>query len=208
MWWWISNSLPHKIIFNLEQAIFNYKNAKSHTDFCNKKLKKTEEAAIIPDGYEIGKDGLPKEINSSVWKNEQNNILTADFQSININWGKSLTVYTVSDGWKLHLNKDCGNAFFMHRRNVYSFCNKRYSLCKICAQNYQVPNMEWYVEYLKLDSQRKAYEYAIREQTNALIALQNCNSNCNKKLVKLFLFFSPSKKKKVNELKKQYVEVL
>lgn len=183
----VSCSLPHYIIFNLENSIHNFKVAKKHTEFCNKELKGIEEKAIIPDGYEIGKDGLPREINST-------------------DWGESLTVYIVRDGWKLHLQEDCCGSFF-YKRNVYCFYNKRYSLCKKCASNYNMPNMDWYIEYLKLDTQRRKCKVAKTEQDNALTKLQNCIGDCNKKLVKFFLLFTPSKKKKVYELRKEAIYV-
>ena len=188
MWWWISTSLPHKVISNFEYAIHNYKNAKQHADFCNKALKEIEEKAIIPDGYEIGKHRLPKEINSA-------------------NWGESLTVYTVIDGWKLHLQKDCCGSFAV-TRNVYDFYNKRYSLCKKCATNYQPPNMDWYSEYLKIDYKQKQCEVAKQDQNKNLKRLQICYDDCNAKLARFFLFFSPSKKNKLNELKKEYAQAI
>lgn len=189
IWHLIIDSLPQNIISNLENAIYNYKNAVQFTNSCNNKLKETQKKAVIPEGYEIGKDGLPKEIDKT-------------------DWGESLTIYTVRDGWKLHLNENCCSSLFSYTKNVYSFYNKRYSICKKCAQNYQVPNMEWYIEYLKLDPQRKRYEYAKNEQDKALTILNNCNNDSNRKLAKLFFLFSPSKNRKTNELKNEYHRVM
>lgn len=188
IWITVNLSLPHKIILNLENSIRNYKNAKHHTNFCNRTLKENLEKAIIPDGYEIGKDGLPKEID-------------------NIDWGNSLTVYIVPDGWKLHLDKECCDSLFVYKRNVYSFYNKRYSLCKKCAENYQVPNMEWYIEYLKLDPQRKKCENARKEEVDTLNKLKICYNDSNKIMVRFFLIFTPQKKKKVVELRKEALYV-
>ena len=210
-WIRISESLPNVIISNLDHALFNYKNAYNHSIFCDKELSKIKEKAIIPDGYEIGKDGLPKEINTTNIKDEDiiTFALTNRITNINnISWGESLTVYTVLDGWKLHLNRECCDSSFAYRKNIYSFYNKRYSLCKKCAENYQVPNMEWYIEYLKLSPQIKRSENAKKEYSNALNRLNSCYSDCNSKSVKFFLFFSPSKKKKVNELKNEYHKLM
>ena len=210
IWIWVSNSLPNTIIFNLEQALYNCNNAKQRAISCDKTLKETKEKAIIPDGYEIGKDGLPKEINAANINDDDiiTFALTDRIKNININWGESLTVYTVHDGWKLHLNRECCGSSFVYRKNIYSFYNKRYSLCKKCAENYQVPNMEWYVEYLKLSPQIKASENAKHEYSNALNRLNSCYSDCNSKLLKFLLFFSPSKKKKINELKREYSKLV
>ena len=180
----ISTSLPHTIIFNLESALLDYKNAIQHTDYCGRMLKEIREKSTIPDGYEIGNDGFPKEIDS-------------------ISWGESLTVYTIHDGWKLHLQEDCCGSFLVEK-NIYSFRNKRYSLCKKCAEHYQVPNMEWYAEYLKIAPYENNYLRAKEKKDIALIKLHNCHSVCNSKMAKFFLVFAPSKKKKLNGLKREY----
>lgn len=201
----ITNSLPGNILYYLEHGITNYINAKNYTDFCNKQLKEIKEKAIIPDGYEIGKDGLPKENNTSKMNHEYitSICLSTNFESINLDWGKSLTLYTVIDGWKLHLEPGCCGTIAI-RKNIYSFYNKRYSLCKKCAANYNVPNMDWYVEYLKIVPQEKKYKLAKEEQKVALNKLQNAYTDCNKNLARFLMFFTPKKKMKLQELKKQY----
>ncbi len=210
VWIWISDALPDRVICCLESAIYDYRNAEQRMNFCNNELKEIKKKAIVPEGYEIGKDGLPKEINSITENQEYdlNNGLSLDFESRDINWGKSLTVYTVLDGWKLHLNRDCCNSSLTFRKNVYSFCNKRYSICKKCAANYQMPNMEWYTEYLKLSPQERICEAAKKEYDNALYRLKNCYSNCNTKRTKFFLFFSSSKKRRLFDLKKEYKQLV
>ncbi len=187
LWGIISESLPKNVIFDLEINIHNYKNAKNHIKACNNVLKEIIEKATIPDGYEIGKDGLPKEIES-------------------IEWGDSITVYTVLDGWKLHLNRDCCDPYFSYKRNVYSFRNKRYSICKKCAENYQMPDTDWYIEYLKIASQEKKCALAKKEEEKALKLLKASYQKCNTKTSKFFMLFSPSKKKQLNELKKNIIK--
>ena len=202
----ISDSLPHNIIDNLDRAIKNYKYARSHMNSCYKELEEIKRNAIIPDGYEIGKDGLPKEIYA---KNHKINELEEPYiiNLSNENWGDSITVYTVNDGWKLHQKAECCGTPFVYKMNAYSFCNKRYSICKKCAENYQMPNMDWYVEYLKISSQEKKCELAKEKQNNALNKLQICYNDCNTKTAKFFLCFSLSKRKKFDELIKEYNQI-
>ena len=185
---WISASLPSTVITNLRYAIIEYENAINHALYCNKTLNGIKEKAIIPNGYEIGKDGLPKEIDSS-------------------DWGKSLTLYKLYNGWKLHLEEACCGEF-CHRQNIYRFHNKRYSLCQKCASDYQIPNMEWYIEYLKLPSQIQAFENAKHRKNKALSELHKCFNSCNAKITIFLLFFQSSKKQQLNELKRKYNQII
>lgn len=208
VWTWISNSLPSTIVRNLDYALLDYKNATNHAEFCNKLLEEIRQKAVIPDGYEIGRDGLPKEFGIDNYEIDGilKNAFPSQIESVRINWGKSLTVYTVIDGWKLHLKEDCCGPFSI-RKNIYSFYNKRYSICKKCASEYNPPNMEWYVEYLKLSNQIAKCEIAKSKENKALIELENCFNDCNTKMAKFLLFFSPSKRNRLDELKREYKQL-
>lgn len=184
---WISDSLPHNIILNLENNLQDYHNAILHTNSCYKQLIELRARATIPEGYEIGKDGLPKEIDSS-------------------NWGESLTVYTVLDGWKLHLQESCSE--YLYKRHMYRFYGKRHSFCQKCAQNVQMFDFEWFKAYLELPYRESKYEKAKDEQQILLNKLHDSYKNCNTKTAKFFLWFRLSKRKKLQELKDRYHQII
>lgn len=185
---WLSESLPKNIILNFENNLRNYHNEEENLELCYKQLLEIKEKATIPNGYTIGTDNLPKEDNSP-------------------DWGKSLTVYTAHNGKKLHIKEDCCKNI-LYAGHIYNYQNKRYSLCKICALNYQFPDLNWYVEYLKIPSKEQECEVILEKQNIALHKLHECYNKCNTKTSNFFLFFSSSKKKKVNKLKNEYEQLL
>lgn len=179
--------LPNTIVHYLENSIIDAENAIRDANHCYALLEDTKTKAIPPVGYEIGNDGLPKESNTETW-------------------GHTLTVYTVFDGWKLHLNRHCSSLLI--KRHAYSFYNRRHSVCKNCAENYEIPNMEWYVEHLKIAEFEKNYEFAKARKKNALFRLQNSYKDSKTKRAKFFMFFSPKNKRTLNKLEVQYKKLM
>lgn len=82
----------------------------------------------IPDGYEIGCDNLPKEINSA-------------------NWGETFTFYQTTLYGKYHKKKNCSYSFMpVH---IWKAIYNEGQLCMRCCKNIKLPDLNWYSTYLR-----------------------------------------------------------
>ena len=156
----------------------------------NSQSSKAHENIYVPDLYEIGTDNLPKDKNSIS------------------GWGKSFTLYKSNNGTKLHTNYNCCSAInplhLYHCRNYRDFSKL---LCKKCANDYVIPDISWYEDYLK-------YERLTVEQQNIE---KNCVSmqkeidklykQCNSIRTKILMTFSRKTKKALQEANYKYKEM-
>lgn len=140
----------------------------------------------IPDEYEIGADELPKEKN-------------------NISWGATFTLYKTKSGNKLHRLYGCCSADIPVHAYKYSYYKSISSImCKRCGNNYELPDFEWYKQYLsqlrlenEYESLKKQYEQ--QQETTKLFYRK-----CNRLYTKLMLMFNKKLKNTVCALNKEY----
>ena len=105
----------------------------------------------MPDGIEIGPDGLPKEVNSS-------------------GWGDSLTFYVSPSGQAYHRRPTCTKSASIPTHAAKLGSRRPCSKCYPCA-----PNMEWYWAYRRIMRQLEEYKVNTLDETvppNATICLK------------------------------------
>lgn len=100
--------------------------------------KRLDELVNIPDGVEIGEDGLPKEIGAD-------------------GWGEQFTFF-VKNNYHMHSYKQvfhkkrgCSSAFY--KVHAYHIGNR--APCLRCSP--RRPNLEWYEEYLRIKRIKETY---------------------------------------------------
>lgn len=149
-------------------------------------VKATEAEAVPPAGYEVGPDNLPKEIGCQ-------------------DWGKSLTVYVKARGWMIHTNKDCVDNLV--RRNIYSMrydLVKRQSVCKMCAHDYIIPDMNWYFAYRRLPHEKEELDRALKKRKSEASALVKSHDACNTRTALFLQKLRKKNRQSLEELNKEF----
>lgn len=93
---------------------------------------------IVPEGVELGIDGLPKEIGSD-------------------GWGSMFTVYTTEHGLRYHKSKQCiGLLRSKYDEEHIYYASKNLRPCSSCCSD-KGPDLSWYAEYLEIKSIKSEY---------------------------------------------------
>lgn len=149
-------------------------------------LLKCKTKFCIPENYEIGDDGLPKE-------------------KLSKKWGKTFTLYKTPSGSKLHIKKGCCSADIpKHIFPYYTYSDFDCYLCSKCSKNYKFPDLSWFENYLlkdKLLIKLKNLEVQKNDIRNEVFLL---NKKCNSKVYKLLLFCRKKQIIKLSEANQKY----
>ena len=144
----------------------------------------------IPMAYEIGEDSLPRD------------------KKRRSKWGRTFTLYRTSNGKKLHTAYNCCSAtrptHVWWYRNDSNFSAR---LCKRCAENYIVPDLSWYGNYL---TKERNMERLDTLDANAKILCQEIHASykiCNSRATKFLVKFSKKNKASLQEANELYRRV-
>lgn len=142
----------------------------------------------MPDLYEIGSDGLPKEKGCD-------------------GWGDSFTLYTTRTGTKYHTKYNCCSATMPH--HIYKCRHYVYNLlCQKCASSYIIPDFDWYDDvkaYIELrNNQDRLWDKLHKLKNQVDICAEKCNTF-------LFNFLKIFRKKARSEFEianKRYIDAI
>ena len=131
-----------------------------------------ESNALIPEKYEIGADGFPKE---------------KDHRS----WGETFTVYKTPRGKRIHTKKGCCSAYIP--QNIFKYM--RYGdiksvICSKCGNNYTPPDLSWYTSFRKYEDNKKKFKQLNTECLQLREKLTKCHKKCNSSFTRFLLIFS------------------
>jgi len=200
----ITNNLPKSLLSEYEKELEkSLQEKKAKTDILetiSKNISDTKDLTLfklVPDEYEIGDDGLPKEKGAD-------------------GWGDSLTVYmSRQNGRKIHKIPNCqpiGNKKPIHlywAQKLYP----RSDFCLLCWKTH--PHLEWFHEYMSvtnLEHEVSLFKNVVNEEcsrishapvihTENLICIHNkCNHGFRHFLIKL----NKRNREKLNSLNDQY----
>ena len=181
---WFSERSPKSKLNKYSDSVDNLLFLKREIAECETILSNAQSNLIIPKEYEIGSDGLPKEIGSN-------------------SWGDTFTLYKSFFGEKLHSKYDCCGAIFKH--HVYEYrqhANNPSILCQKCCCNYSFPPLEWYKKYLICNSYPSKLEKLKEQRYKLRKEVADHRAKCNAPLFRLLL--GSNKKKKLAEIERKY----
>lgn len=165
-----------------KNAVIEYEDFLYHQDLLSK-------PPTVPQEYEIGEDGLPKERGVD-------------------GWGQSLTFYKSLSGKKLHQKYNCGNATTkVHLVQYCDYRNIKDILCKNCSvQN--VPDMQWYNEFLKHQKAQETYAEMLGRSEDMYKALLHSRKKCGSMMFGIWIRFNKEEKATLEELHARCNEIV
>lgn len=182
-----------KTYANVITDIDNYKNSLYRLKNCLEELMQISNQieryniVHIPDVYKIGSDNLPKEKNSVS------------------NWGKTFTLYKNKSGKKLHTKYNCCSATEpLHIYYCQNYCNLSGFFCKKCTDNYAIPDMSWYDDYLKHETIKKQQKNIENNCDKIWEEIRSSYKKCNSVKTKIFVMFSKRDKQALQEANEKY----
>lgn len=185
-----------KTYMNAITDINNYNNLLYRLKHCLEELiqinNQIERYKIIhiPNMYKIGSDNLPKEKNSVS------------------NWGKTFTLYKTKSGKKLHAKYNCCSA----TEPLHIYCCRNYRnfselFCKKCTDNYVIPDLSWYDDYLKHEKAKKQQKNIEKNCDKMWEEIRNLYKKCNSIKTKIFIMFSKRDKQALQKANEKYIAI-
>ena len=177
--------LPSTYIKKYQQAIDSwYRCCKSFIE-TESEIYKLKTEKIIPDGFEVGGDKLPKEKGAN-------------------DWGDTFTVYTTKKGNKIHARFGCSGA--VQETHIYRV--RGIEMCRRCGKNFAMPDLSWYEKYLN-------YRRLTNKQKSNLEYLSKCyqavfaeHKKCNTLIIQFLLLFSKCQRALFNEAEKDFTNTI
>ena len=169
----------------ITQYLFNQE------EFAKMRMKLLELQVPLPNGFEIGDDDLPRDVNRDD------------------KWGKTFTVYRTKNGTKLHARYNCCAATNANHIYWYRRCEDLLALmCKKCSNNYKIPDMKWYEIYIA----RKRMELKCNDTVNRMEQLRleivNIHKKVNSCISKIIMLFSTKCRNKIIKVNDRYANFI
>lgn len=182
--------LPKYKISLLNEKINKYQHNQEEIFEISIKIIDLKTKYQIPDLYDIGNDKLPRDKNSI------------------LDWGKSFTLYKTDKGMKLHTKYDCCSATRpLHIYRCRNYSNFSKLLCKKCANNYIIPDMSWYEDYLKYEQALAKLQSLENSRDELRKEIKILHKKCNSTKTKILILFSRKNKKALYEANVKYKEM-
>ena len=168
---------PKNNLKKYNSALCEFSTALDDLDTLKSKRASQIKLSTIPIGTVIGLDGLPKQDGS-------------------IFWGKMYTVYKSKKGSKIHSVKGCCSAYY--KKHIYDYKNvliDRKCLCKLCCSDYEIPDLTWYENRLKLNSLQNEISEKQHKLSQQYSKVAKYKNDCERPIVKFMI--SKSKKNQI-----------
>lgn len=183
----LEHHTPKYKIMCLTDKIFEYQNQHREVlSICVKLLFLSTEVKI-PDAYEIGADGLPRDKNR------------------NSKWGESFTMYKTPNGKKLHKKYNCSSATTpVHIEWYRSYRDFSDYPCHKCARAYTLPDLSWYEEYRECQKLEESQKYKESKCQDLRKEIETLHQKCNSTTTKMLIVFSKKSRSALREANALY----